>query len=293
MYESKFGVAFSISFSEQLPSTDTIAVDEENNPVRNPDGTLLFRPAGHGSLLKNLGSLEADIIFIKNIDNIVPDRLKPTTYRYKKLIGGYLLYLRDHINQFLTLAKLESLSEQHIDDMVQFIENHLSMDLPFEFTKFPLAEKQDTLSALLNRPIRVCGIVKNEGEPGGGPFWVKGKDGTISPQIVESSQIHLKDPEQSAIVAKSTHFNPVDLVCSIRNYMGEPFALDEFVDADAGITSLKSSGGKKLKAQELPGLWNGSMANWITIFVETPIITFNPVKTINDLLRKEHLGGKE
>ncbi|NQV01970.1 MAG: DUF4301 family protein, partial [Bacteroidia bacterium] len=215
--------------------------------------------------------------------------LKPTTYSYKKLIGGYLLYLRDHVNRILARADKQDLSEKQITDMVKFMENHMCMALPGNFSRLSLLQKQEKLMELLNRPIRVCGMVKNEGEPGGGPFWVKRSDGTESLQIVESSQIDLKDQEQKAIVDKATHFNPVDLVCSIRNFKGEHFNLDEFVDDEAGLISLKSSGGRNLKAQELPGLWNGAMAKWITVFVETPIITFNPVKTINDLLREEHL----
>lgn len=288
-YEEHFGVIYSIGFSDQHPSTDTIAVDEENVPFRNPDGSLLFRPAGHGALLKNLNKLEADIIFIKNIDNIVPDRLKTTTYRYKKLIGGYLLYLRNHVNPFLAAAVSHDLPGQQITGMVRFMETHMCIKLPGNFSRLSLKEKQEKLITLLNRPIRVCGMVKNEGEPGGGPFWVQGMNGRDSLQIVESAQIDLRNPEQKAIVDRSTHFNPVDLVCSIRDFRGERFNLNEFVDDDTRLISLKSSGGRNLKAQELPGLWNGAMANWITVFVETPIITFNPVKTVNDLLRKEHL----
>ncbi|MFC2102434.1 DUF4301 family protein [Bacteroidota bacterium] len=288
-YEKQFGVLFNIDYSEQLPSTDTIAVDEMNEPFRLPDGSLLFRPAGHGALLKNLNQLDADIIFVKNIDNIVPDRLKETTYQYKKLIGGYLLYVRDHVNSFLTTAANQVVTEDQVAEMVTFMKNHMWMPLPDEFLQLSLKEKQEILTSTLNRPIRVCGMVKNEGEPGGGPFWVKEKDGRVSLQIVESAQIDLKDPEQKRIVDEATHFNPVDLVCSIRDFRGELFNLDDFVDEEAGLISLKSSGGRNLKAQELPGLWNGAMAKWITIFVETPIITFNPVKTVNDLLRREHL----
>ncbi len=289
IYEKLFGVTFSIGFSEQLPSTDTIAVDEKNKPFRNADGSLLFRPAGHGALLKNLNNLDGDIIFVKNIDNIVPDRLKITTYSYKKLIGGYLLYLRNHVNGFLIAATSHDLPEKQITEMVKFMGSHMWMTLPIDFSQLSLKEQQEKLILLLNRPIRVCGMVKNEGEPGGGPFWVKGSDDIDSLQIVESAQIDLKNPEQKAIVDSATHFNPVDLVCSIRDFQGEFFDLDEFVDDDAGLISLKSSEGRNLKAQELPGLWNGAMSNWITVFVETPIITFNPVKTVNDLLRKEHL----
>ncbi len=287
-YEKQFGVTFTVDFSEQLPSTDTIAVDEENQPFRNTDGTILFRPAGHGALLKNLSRLDADIIFVKNIDNIVPDRLKPTTYMYKKLIGGYLLYLRDHINTFLTDADNHDLSEEQIAEMVKFMRNHMWMKLSDGFSSLALKQQQTKLMELLNRPVRVCGMVRNEGEPGGGPFWVMNSDGKESLQIVESSQIDLKKPDQKDIVDQATHFNPVDLVCSIRDFRGELFNLDEFVDEEAGFISLKSSEGRNLKAQELPGLWNGAMSKWITVFVEAPIITFNPVKTINDLLRKEH-----
>lgn len=292
-YEQLFGVTFSITFSEQLPSTDTIAVDEGNHPFRNANGSLLFRPAGHGALLANLNRLDEEIIFVKNIDNIVPDRLKLTTYHYKKLIGGYLLYLRDHVNTFLAAAASRDLSGQEIHEMVKFMKNHMFMNPDKEIKGVSVAEQQQVLFRILNRPIRVCGMVKNEGEPGGGPFWVTGKDGKHSLQIVESAQIDLKNPLQRAIAESATHFNPVDLVCSIRNFRGERFSLNDFVDEETGLISLKSSGGRNLKAQELPGLWNGSMANWITLFVETPIITFNPVKTVNDLLRKEHLEGGE
>jgi len=288
LYEKQFGVTFSIDFSEQHPSTDTIAVDEENSPFRQPNGSLLFRPAGHGALLRNLNQLDADIIFVKNIDNIVPDRLKSTTYQYKKLIGGYLLYLRDHVNHFLTDASIRDLTGEEIAEMVKFMENHVWIKLSDDFSMLSLKEKQERLFELLNRPIRVCGMVKNEGEPGGGPFWIKDRDGKESLQIVESAQIDMKNSEQKNIVESSTHFNPVDLVCSIRDFRGERFDLNEFVDDEAGLISLKSSGGRNLKAQELPGLWNGAMAKWITIFIEAPIITFNPVKTVNDLLRKEH-----
>jgi len=288
-YEKLFGVTFSIDYSDQHPSTDTIAVDEQNSPFRQPNGSLLFRPAGHGALLKNMNQLDADIIFVKNIDNIVPDRLKSTTYQYKKLIGGYLLYLRDHVNRFLSDASIRDLTADEIAEMVKFMENHMWIKLCDEFSLLLQKEKQARLVALLNRPIRVCGMVKNEGEPGGGPFWVKDRDGRESLQIVESAQIDMKNPEQKRIVQNSTHFNPVDLVCSIRDFSGERFDLNKFVDEEAGLISLKSSGGRNLKAQELPGLWNGAMARWITIFVEAPIITFNPVKTVNDLLRKEHL----
>jgi len=288
-YESVFGVTIEISFSEQLPSTDTIAVDEENTPFRDADGKLHFRPGGHGALLKNLNRLDAEIIFVKNIDNIVPDRLRETTYKYKRVIGGYLLSVRNRIFEFLSEASQAELPEETIREIVHFARTRLFMKFPDDFETASPREKQTELMNRLNRPIRVCGMVRNEGEPGGGPFWVKGQDGNESLQIVESSQINMKDPAQQKIVNEATHFNPVDLVCSIKDFQGEPFDLMEFVDEETGFISLKSSGGRNLKAQELPGLWNGAMANWITVFVEVPIITFNPVKTVNDLLRKEHL----
>lgn len=290
-YESQLDVKFDITFSIQKPSTDTIAVDEANEPVRNPDGSILFRPGGHGALLENLNEIDADLIFIKNIDNIVPDHLKETTFQYKKLIGGYLLFLQNAISGFLgTLEKQVSPAE--IIEIIEFAQKKLFLDVPGDLTTNPRDNQVRFLFHLLNRPVRVCGMVKNEGEPGGGPFWIMGEDKKTSLQIVESSQIDLKNPVQKAIVDQSTHFNPVDLVCSTRDFKGNPFDLRGFVDDNTGFISLKSSGGKILKAQELPGLWNGAMAKWITIFVEVPIITFNPVKTVNDLLRNEHLSSK-
>jgi hypothetical protein len=289
-YERTHGVKFDISFSIQKPSSDTIAVDENNQPVRNDDGSLLFRPGGHGALLENLNEISGDLIFIKNIDNIVPDHLRSTTIQYKKLLGGYLLFLKETISRFLSELKEMDACPAELDEMAEFAKRKLFMDVPADFNQYSLSHKVDFLVSLFNRPIRVCGMVKNEGEPGGGPFWVMGSDQRISLQIVESSQINLKDPEQKAIVDHSTHFNPVDLVCSTRDYEGAPFDLSEFIDENTGFISLKSSGGKILKAQELPGLWNGAMAKWITIFAEVPIITFNPVKTVSDLLRPEHIS---
>ena len=288
-YESELGVKFDISFSVQKPSTDTLAVDETNQPVRNQDGMLLFRPGGHGALLENLNEVDADLIFIKNIDNIVPDRLKETTFKYKKLLGGYLLYLKDTITDHLLQIKNQQVTHEELVEMSFFAREKLFLDIPNDFGKYTNKEQAGFLFKLMNRPIRVCGMVKNEGEPGGGPFWVMGNDNSLSLQIVEASQINLKDIKQKAILAASTHFNPVDLVCSTKDFEGSTFDLKEFIDENTGFISLKSSGGKTLKAQELPGLWNGAMAKWITIFIEVPIVTFNPVKTVNDLLRKEHL----
>jgi len=288
-YELRYGTRLEVSYSVQKPSTDTIAVDESNLPFRNPDGSLLFRPGGHGSLIGNLNDLDADLVFVKNIDNIVPDHLKEITFRNKKLLGGCLLALKDQINDCLRELKQQVITTAQISRIASFANTRLLIDLPPGFREQPAGDQVRILFNLLNRPIRVCGMVKNEGEPGGGPFWVEGDDGQLSLQIVESSQINLNDPAQKKIVSESTHFNPVDLVCSIKDDEGRPFDLTDFVDENTGFISLKSSGGKTLKAQELPGLWNGAMAKWITIFVEVPIITFNPVKTVNDLLRKEHL----
>ncbi|HTX88156.1 MAG TPA: DUF4301 family protein, partial [Bacteroidales bacterium] len=287
-YEKAFGVTFEIGYSVQKESTDTLAVDEENHPFRKEDGTLLFRPAGHGALLANLEETDAGVIFIKNIDNIVPDRLKGPTYENKKLIGGVLLRTRDRIHSFLRKETAGEAAPAEMAEIVRFISEEGMLPLPEGFDALPEPNKREQLRVLLNRPIRVCGMVKNEGEPGGGPFWVTGKDGRNSLQIVESSQVNLAEEGQKNIFSRATHFNPVDLVCSIRDFRGNKFRLSDWVDEETGFISGKSSGGRTLKAQELPGLWNGAMAKWITLFVEVPILTFNPVKTVNDLLRKEH-----
>jgi len=290
-YEKLFGVKYQIDFSEQKSSTDTVAVDLENEPFRENDGKLLFRPAGHGALIENLNDLNGDIVFVKNIDNIVPDRLKEPTYLYKKVIGGLLLKLKEQTGKYLAVLEKGNIGAEMISEIVGFASEQLLLKLGDDFEKFGFAQKEQFLFEKLNRPIRICGMVKNEGEPGGGPFWLENLKGEVSLQIVESSQIDLKNPHQKKIVQESTHFNPVDLVCSVRNYKGHQFDLRKFVDPETGFISEKSSGGKKLKAQELPGLWNGAQADWITVFVETPIITFNPVKTINDLLREQHQNG--
>lgn len=287
-YERKFNIRIDVSHSVQKPSTDTIAVDMNNIPLRNTDGTLLFRPAGHGALIENLNEINADIIFIKNIDNVVPDNIKEPTFEYKKLIGGYLLKVREQVFNFLRNIEQQKITEEEAYEMAVFTREKLFICLPLEFKLFPPEKKLKVLKQKLNRPIRVCGMVKNEGEPGGGPFWVKDMKGSVSLQIVESSQINQKDEKQKKIFDSSTHFNPVDIVCSIKDYRGNTFDLSDYVDESTGFISLKSSGGKHLKALELPGLWNGAMAGWITVFIEVPVITFNPVKIINDLLRKEH-----
>lgn len=287
-YEEQFDVTYELTFSVQKSSTDTIAADQNNKPFRDENENIIFRPGGHGALIENLNDREGEIIFIKNIDNVVPDRLKDITYKYKKALGGYLIELREKIVEYLELLEDGDLTETEVKKISQFCNDKLYIRLTDEFETFTQIEKIDFLYNSLNRPIRICGMVKNEGEPGGGPFWIRNLSGDVSLQIVESSQINLKDPEQKKIFDRSSHFNPVDLVCYVRDYNGDPFDLREFIDPSTGFISIKSKDGRELKAQELPGLWNGAMADWITVFVEVPVITFNPVKTINDLLRKEH-----
>ncbi len=288
--EPKFGVKYHISFSEQKPSTDTIAVGNDNQPFRTTDGKLFFRPGGHGALLDNLNDIDGDLIFVKNIDNVVPDRLKDVTVSYKKAIAAVLLTYREKIFDYLKILDrpAAAVSDQLCAEIAQFTEKELCI-LPAESHYYTeKAALIQYLKAKLNRPIRVCGMVKNEGEPGGGPFWAKNPDGTVSLQVVESSQIDFKDPQQKELAERASHFNPVDLVCGVRDYKGQKFDLLQFRDPETGFISHKSKDGKPLKAQELPGLWNGAMSDWITLFVEVPAITFNPVKTVNDLLRNEH-----
>jgi hypothetical protein len=288
-YESTYNTTFEISLSEQEGYTDTIAVDKAFSPFRSNDGSILFRPGGHGALIENLNRLEADIVFIKNIDNVVPDNLKADTFTYKKLIGGVLLKYRnrifDYYNQLST-----NISDVLINEIVDFYQNELSTIFPTDFSDKSMAEKAVVLLQKLNRPARVCGMVKNEGEPGGGPFWATNADGSVSLQIVESSQVDQNNSEQLAIMKNSSHFNPVDLVCSLTNHKGEKFNLLDFRDIQTGFITEKSKDGRDLLAQELPGLWNGAMADWNTIFVEVALVTFNPVKMVSDLLRKEHQG---
>ena len=279
---------FDISFSEQKTATNTVAVDMDNEPFRESDGRILFRPGGHGALLSNLNDLAAEIIFIKNIDNVVPDKIKSTTYRYKKALAGLLLGLREKIAHHIEVLGRGDIDEAKIAGAKEFLENELNYRLPEAFTGHSHEEKVSFILSKLNRPTRVCGMVKNEGEPGGGPFWVKNHDGSMSLQIAETSQIDMGNEVQSGIVQKATHFNPVDLVCSNVDFEGKKFDLMKYRDPATGFITEKSKDGKKLKAQELPGLWNGSMADWNTVFVEVPIITFNPVKTVNDLLRPQH-----
>jgi hypothetical protein len=285
-YEALLGVKFNITHSLQKPSTDTIAVDLNNEPFREKDGSLHFRPGGHGALIENLNDLHGDIIFIKNIDNIVPDRLKGETTLYKKVLGGYLIEIQQQIHFYLKLIKSGSISDASLTEMIEYADKTLK--IPKD--SISMLNRDEAISYLfskLNRPVRVCGMVKNEGEPGGGPFWVKNNK-EVSLQIVESSQVNLSNPKQKDIFNSSTHFNPVDIVCGVKDYEGENFNLLNYSDPNTGFISVKSKDGRELKALELPGLWNGVMSDWITIFVEVPVITFNPVKTINDLLKKEH-----
>jgi hypothetical protein len=287
-YESKFMSHFEVTYSVQKPSTDTIAVTPKNEPFRNADGSILFRPGGHGALIENLNELEADIIFIKNIDNVVPDRLKPETYKYKKVLGGYLLQIKDQVDDYLEWLDEGSATPEELMAMKDFAIKKLNIPIDEDtFKTMEPIEQTDYLYTLFNRPIRVAGMVKNEGEPGGGPFWVFANN-KESLQIVEKAQIDFENPQQAAMAEKATHFNPVDLVCATRDFKGNLFDLHDFIDPDTGFISDKSKDGRKLKALELPGLWNGAMAEWITIFVEVPIITFNPVKIVNDLLRDNH-----
>jgi len=285
------GCHCTVTSSVQKPSTDTIAVDLNNEPFRDKAGRLVFRPGGHGALLENLNDLQGDIVFIKNIDNVVPDRLKPETYRYKKALCGYLIQLQEELFSYLEGLSQKSVDQQLLNKAFEFVHYKLSVIPPKGVNTGTRDEKVAFLKHKLNRPLRVCGMVKNTGEPGGGPFWVEQADKTLSLQIIESSQVNMQRADQRAIWEAATHFSPVDLVCGVRDSLGNPFDLLQFTDPDTGFISNKSKDGRQLRALELPGLWNGAMANWNTVFVEVPMITFNPVKTILDLLRPEHQEG--
>lgn len=290
-YEQLHGVSFRISFSQQKPSTDTIAVSLDNEPFRNDDGSLLFRPAGHGALIENLNELEADLIFIKNIDNVVPDELKQTTVDYKKTLAGALLNLQEEIFYYQKKLKEHhpaSLESAFYAEAANFLENVLNITPPQSQYYSEKEELYHYFKKKFNRPVRICGMVRNQGDPGGGPFFAQNNDGSVSLQIVESPQIDFSNPEQAKIARQASYFNPVYLVCGVKNYEGIKYDLTEFVDPETGFITTKSKDGKDLKAQELPGLWNGSMSNWNTLFIEIPAETFNPVKTVNDLLKKEH-----
>lgn len=287
LFERKLNVQYNISLSRQKAKTDTIAVDKENNPFRNENEDLVFRPGGHGALIENLNDLDSDVIFIKNIDNVVPDYLKENEAYYKKLIAGVLVHVQAKAFKHLELIDSGKYSNDDLLDILQFVQTNLNVKNP-ETKYLEDVELVLYLKKKLDRPFRVCGMVKNVGEPGGGPFLAVSSDGTIAPQILESSQVEMTDFEKKIMFEKGTHFNPVDIVCAVKDYRGHKFDLLNHVDADTGFISGKSLNGKELKALELPGLWNGAMSDWNTIFVEVPISTFNPVKTVNDLVRKEH-----
>ena len=291
------GTRYDLSYSVQKSSTDTIAVDPDGNPFRDDAGQLIFRPSGHGALLENLNDLKGDLIFLKNIDNVTLDRFKPETYRYKRALGGYLLELQSEL--FSYLERLYRADQEGIDqsqpvfsnlmkDVSSFAEHKLLITPPDSLTHAPKDEQLAFFKHKLNRPLRVCGMVKNTGEPGGGPFWVAHADQTVSRQIIEAIQVNVQDDRQRAGWESATHFNPVDLVCGVRDFRGRPFDLRQFTDPNTSFVVHKTKDGRALRSLELPGLWNGSMADWNTIFVEVPMITFNPVKTIFDLLRPEH-----
>ncbi len=277
-----------VNFSQQKPSTDTVAVTEENTLFRELDGSLLFRPGGHGALIENLNDQDADIIFIKNIDNVVVDSYAEEIAFNKEMLAGLLIQKQQKVFQYAKILHMEDLLTEQLIEIREFLFRELNVRLPENYDSYSIAEQIEILKDKINRPIRVCGMVKNQGEPGGGPFWVVDPQGHVSLQIIESAQVDSKDAGQSDIFENSTHFNPVDIVCGVRNYRGEKFNLLNFVDQRQGFISKKTKDGKALKALELPGLWNGAMAYWNSIFVEVPLITFNPVKSVNDLLKSQH-----
>ncbi|MCM1521772.1 MAG: DUF4301 family protein [Muribaculaceae bacterium] len=286
--EARTGVKFNVSMSEQKPSTDTIAVNPDNTPFLE-DGKLLFRPGGHGALIQNLNDMESAVVFIKNIDNVVPDSRRADTVKYKEVLGGLLLEVHDQIEEDLIALEEKVYTADDLKRMADYLKTVLNVhDERLDSMKDE--EAAEYIKAKLNRPLRVCGMVRNEGEPGGGPFIAYNPDGSASPQILESNQVDLSNAEYKRMMSEATHFNPVDLVCYIKDIHGKKFDLPKYVDPATGFISSKSSHGKELRAMELPGLWNGAMSDWNTVFVEVPISTFNPVKTVNDLLRPAHQG---
>lgn len=286
--EKKMNVKINVSMSEQKASTDTVAVNEDNTLFRE-NGEMVFRPGGHGALIQNLNDIDSEVVFIKNIDNVVPDKLRADTLRYKKVIAGYLMELHDRIISYINLIDSRSYTEEQLGEVCAFMRSAFSFDAP-ELADLHGEDLADYLRAKLDRPLRVCGMVRNEGEPGGGPYITYNTDGSRSLQILESTQIDLGKEENRRMMAKATHFNPVDLVCYVRDAEGHKFDLTRYVDPQTGFISSKSLHGRSLKALELPGLWNGAMSDWNTAFVEVPVSTFNPVKTVNDLLRPQHQG---
>jgi Domain of unknown function (DUF4301) len=286
--ETESNTKIEINFSYQNINTDTIAVDLYNKPFRDETGNLVFRPGGHGALIDNLNNLDADIVFVKNIDNVIQNHIELVA-KYKKALAGILISIQEKVFDYLhQIEKNEVQTEDQIQEIIDFATKKLNVVIIGGFDKYTFENKLNYISKILNRPIRICGMVKNEGEPGGGPFWIRGLKGKISLQIIETSQIDLNDFHQKSILESATHFNPVDLVCGLKDYKGQKFDLNHFVNENRGFIVAKTKNGKELKGYELPGLWNGAMAKWITIFVEVPLITFNPVKTVNDLLKPAH-----
>jgi len=285
--ENQANTEINVKYSYQNKATDVIAVDLEGNPFRDENDNIVFRPGGHGALIENLNNLNADVIFIKNIDNVIQNHIQEIA-RYKKALAGILIQYQETIFNFMKMLNSENVSNEDLNEIVKYIKSKLNISIKDDFSKYTKESKVDHLKTILNRPIRVCGMVKNEGEPGGGPFWVIDKKGKTFLQIIESSQIDSKDARQKEIFESATHFNPVDLICGIKDYNGQKFDLMRFIDKNSGFIVEKNNKGKSLRAFELPGLWNGAMAKWLTIFVEVPLITFNPVKTVNDLLKPAH-----
>ncbi|MEM8999391.1 MAG: DUF4301 family protein [Bacteroidota bacterium] len=279
---------FDVSYSNQKPSTDTLAVDMENRPFRSADGSILFRPGGHGALIENLNDQDADIIFIKNIDNVVVEKNLEAVSNSKKMLAGVLLKVQSRAFSFAAILENENITADQLGEIHEFLESELNVRFSNAYRGLDLKEQISVLKDKIHRPIRICGMVKNEGEPGGGPFWIQDKNGNISLQIIESAQIDRSNDAQVMILKNSSHFNPVDLVCGVKDYKGEKYNLLDFVDDTQGFITEKTKEGRELKALELPGLWNGAMAFWNTIFVEVPLVTFNPVKTVNDLLKPTH-----
>ncbi len=289
--EQKYGIKIDVSLSEQKGSTDTIAANPDGTPFRQSDGSLLFRPGGHGALIQNLNDIESAVVFIKNIDNVVPDHLRQSTVEWKQVLAGYMIQVHDKIVEYLRILNGGNATDAQIREMIAFLHDTLQVRDP-RMKVMTDTTLQNFIRTKLDRPLRVCGMVVNEGEPGGGPFLADNPDGSSSPQILESHQIDTSKPEYKQMLAEATHFNPVDLVCYIQNPDGKPYDLPSYVDAATGFISQKSAQGRDLLALELPGLWNGAMSDWSTIFVEVPASTFNPVKTVNDLLRPSHQPAK-
>ncbi|MGB2387013.1 MAG: DUF4301 family protein [Flavobacteriaceae bacterium] len=285
--ESKTNISFDISYSFQDSKTDTIAITLDHKPFKL-DGKLLFRPSGHGALLHNLNAIDTDLIFIKNIDNVMMQHCMDEMVYYKTILGGYLLKIQSKAFDYAHQLDQANISEEKINEIANFLSDQMNVHISSEFEKYANHYKIEYLKSRIHRPIRVCGMVKNEGEPGGGPFWIKHENGELSLQIVEMKQINTKSESQNKIIKSATHFNPVDIVCGVRNYKGEKYDLNQFVDAKTHFVAIKNKYGKKLKTLERPGLWNGGMALWNTVFVEVPLSTFNPVKKVHDLLKAPH-----